>query len=76
MPHFTCRGSCEKCNECALLAYFDPADEYWCGNCIDNAETNAAEAAWERHCEDFHDGGSTQSWNDGQPPKAKKDYIR
>lgn len=24
-----------------------------CDNCADNA----AEAAWERHCEDFHDGG-------------------
>ena len=30
--------------------------EYICENC----EQNAAEAAWERHCEAFHDGGSTQ----------------
>jgi len=27
----------------------------------ENEEQNRAEAAWERHCEDFHDGGDT-SW--------------
>lgn len=47
-----------------------------CEACLDNLNTNAAEAAWERHCEDFHDGGSTQPWNDGQPTTAKTDYIK
>jgi len=27
---------------------------------IDNYRNNEAQAAWERHCEDFHDGGSTR----------------
>lgn len=31
-------------------------EEEWCHPCADNE----AEAAWERHCEDFHDGGSTR----------------
>ena len=34
----------------------EATDEVWCHSCADNA----AEAAYERHCEDFHDGGSTQ----------------
>lgn len=25
-----------------------------------DCEQNRAEAAWERHCEDFHDGGCTR----------------
>ena len=35
--------------------------EFLCTSCLDNA----AEAAWERHCEDFHDGGSTR-WPDAE----------
>lgn len=34
----------------------DDYDEIVCDNC----KQNAAETAWERHCEDFHDGGSTR----------------
>jgi hypothetical protein len=30
--------------------------EFICGGC----EQNRAESAWERHCEDFHDGGCTR----------------
>jgi hypothetical protein len=30
--------------------------EIICDDCLQNA----AERAWERHCEDFHDGGSTR----------------
>lgn len=51
-------GACEKCG-CELkgeAAYIDATDEVWCHSCADNA----AEAAWERHCEDFHDGGCTR----------------
>lgn len=55
MPTFTKRGLCEKCNEPAHLAYSDHADEYWCDNCL----SSDAEAAWERHCAAFHDGGDT-----------------
>ena len=46
---------CDKCD--APTA--NPEDcygEFICEDC----EQNAAEAAWERHCEDFHDGGSTR----------------
>jgi hypothetical protein len=49
---------CEKCG-CELngeAAHIDVTDEIWCHSCADNA----AEAAWERHCEDFHDGGCTR----------------
>jgi hypothetical protein len=49
-------SKCEKCGcdlagEVALVN-----DEEWCHSCADNA----AEAAYERHCEDFHDGGCTR----------------
>ncbi len=54
--------SCDKCGRYFLI---DPEEfleleefgnEVLCSNC----EQNAAEAAWERHCEDFHDGDSTE----------------
>lgn len=48
---------CEKCG-CKLngeAAYMEHADEVWCHSCADNA----AEAAYERFCEAFHDGGDT-----------------
>lgn len=49
---------CEKCG-CKLngeAAYIEAADEVWCHSCADNA----AEAAYERYCERFHDGSSTE----------------
>jgi hypothetical protein len=49
---------CEKCG-CELngeAALIEATDEVWCHSCADNA----AEAAYERHCEDFHDGGCTR----------------
>lgn len=49
---------CEKCGSelGGEKAYIESADEVWCHPCADNA----AEAAYERHCEDFHDGGCTR----------------
>lgn len=47
--------TCERCDgPCA-----NPENEYGEFIC-DNCEQNAAEAAYERYCEDFHDGGATQ----------------
>lgn len=46
------------CDKCGTLTT-QPEDDYGefiCVDCLQNAE----EAAWERHCEDFHDGGSTR----------------
>jgi ribosomal protein L37AE/L43A len=45
------------CDKCGSLTIKDEDDygEFVCEDC----EQNAAEAAWERHCEDFHDGGAT-----------------
>lgn len=46
---------CHRCN--ALVGGIeDEYGEFICEDC----EQNAAEAAWERHCEAFHDGGATQ----------------
>ena len=55
-----------RCNECDLLidsdddpecfGEFGKAEETLCESC----RQNKAEAAWERHCEDFHDGGCTR----------------
>jgi hypothetical protein len=45
--------------DCCEKATSNPENEYGeiiCDNCLQNK----AEAAWERHCEDFHDGGSTK----------------
>lgn len=45
---------CEKCG-CELngeAALIEALDEVWCHSCADNA----AEAAWERYCENFHGG--------------------
>ena len=45
---------CDKCD----APTSNPEDCYGeivCASCLGNA----AEAAWERHCEAFHDGGST-----------------
>jgi hypothetical protein len=46
------------CDKCGSLTT-QPEDEYCEFVCID-CQQNAAEAAWERHCEDFHEGGSTR----------------
>jgi hypothetical protein len=46
---------CDRCAEPTANAENDYG-EFICDDC----EQNAAEAAWERHCEDFHDGGCTR----------------
>ncbi len=43
---------CECCD--APTALENEYGEFICDDC----EQNAAEAAWERHCEAFHDGGA------------------
>lgn len=48
-------NQCDRCGELTI----QPENEYGefiCESCLDNA----AEAAYERFCEDFHDGGATQ----------------
>ena len=47
---------CEHCHRRTELWYHDSTDEYLCDNCIQSL----AETSWERHVEDFHDGGSTR----------------
>lgn len=52
-----CSGKgCVTCERCGCTAP-DAADDgdSLCGDCA----SDRAEAAYERHCEDFHDGGST-----------------
>jgi len=46
-----------RCDKCQALTTNPENDygEFICEDC----EQNAAEAAWERFCADFHDGGST-----------------
>ncbi len=46
---------CERC-DCATTNPENEYGEFICDNC----EQNAAEAAYERHCEDFHDDGCTR----------------
>lgn len=64
---------CEECialPRCACCGGFMPAPgwfndrhgEFWCKSCVDNENTCLAEDAYERQCEDFHDGGSTAPW--------------
>lgn len=52
-----------RCTECerqgVVIFTANPENEYGEFICVD-CEQNRAEAAWERHCEDFHDGGSTR----------------
>lgn len=56
-----CDGKgCIRCEACGCdtrgeMAFMDHVGESWCHPCADNYE-----AAWERHCEDFHDGGATR----------------
>lgn len=46
---------CDECNHEAWMSE-NEYGEFICDDC----EQNAAEAAYERHCEDFHDGGCTR----------------
>lgn len=46
---------CDRC-DCPTDAPENEYGEHVCDDC----EQNRAEAAYERLCEDFHDGGSTQ----------------
>ena len=50
-------GFPKLCDKCNVVTFSDENEfgEYICDDC----EQNAAELAWERHCEDFHDGGAT-----------------
>lgn len=50
---------CERCEATACLTE-DDFGTILCAGCAQSA----AEAAWERLCEDFHDGGSTAPWPD------------
>lgn len=47
-----------KCDTCGAPTVSGENDygEFICDDC----EQNAAETAYERYCEDFHDGGSTR----------------
>ncbi len=49
---------CERCETFVAAAKVSENEygEYICEDC----EQNAAESAYERLCEDFHDGGSTR----------------
>lgn len=46
---------CERC-DCSTANPENEYGEFICDDC----SQNAAEAAYERHCEDFHDGGCTR----------------
>lgn len=48
-------NKCTTCDAPALTGE-NEYGEFICDNC----EQNAAEAAYERHCSDFHDGGATR----------------
>lgn len=52
-------GAC-PCGRLTALYHCEHLDEYLCEECLNNANQDAAENAWERLCEDFHDGGSTR----------------
>jgi hypothetical protein len=51
----TAYNACFKCDAPTI----NPENDYGEFIC-DDCEQNAAEAAYERHCVDFHDGGSTR----------------
>lgn len=42
--------------------------EIFCTNC----QQNAAEAAYERLCEDFHDGGSAAPWPENERRRVEE----
>lgn len=64
--HYSKCGPCDKCEEVASLIETDWG-EMWCENCLQSA----AEAAYERMCEDFHDGGNT-SFPDGERKRMEE----
>jgi hypothetical protein len=51
----TTSNRCDPCGQLTCNAE-NEYGEFICDDCAQNA----AEAAWERHCEDFHDGGCTR----------------
>jgi hypothetical protein len=57
---------CERC-DCATTNPENEYGEFICDDC----EQNAAERAYERMCEDFHDGGST-SWPDAERKRTEE----
>ncbi len=46
---------CDECNHPSWMTE-NEYGEFICDDC----QQSKAEAAWERHCEDFHDGSSTK----------------
>lgn len=48
----------QNCDRCTAPTA-NPENDYGEFIC-DNCEQNSAEAAYERHCEDFYDGGATR----------------
>jgi hypothetical protein len=48
---------CSNC-DCRTLNPENECGEFICDDC----EQNAAEAAYERQCEDFHCGGGSEGW--------------
>jgi ribosomal protein L37AE/L43A len=62
---------CERCLNDKVEVFQDPDDsefgEWLCSNC----RQNMAEAAYERMCEDFHDGGS-QAWPDAERKRIEE----
>jgi hypothetical protein len=46
---------CDQCNGTTTTNPENDYGEHVCDSCLDNA----AERAYERHCEAFHDGGDT-----------------
>lgn len=61
------RITCEKCGDPIENAVLDDYDRYICLDC----QSDEAEAAYERMCEDFHDGGST-AWPDAERKRMEK----
>lgn len=66
MRHTVEHGAC-SCNRVTELYHYEPTDEYLCEDCAQNK----AEAAYERMCEDFHDGGST-AWPDAERKRMEE----
>jgi hypothetical protein len=62
------QNHCDKCGRLTTNKE-DDYGEFICTDCRDNE----SERAWERHCQDFHDGGSTKfrSYQDIQAEARK-----
>lgn len=65
---------CDRC-ECAIAvapgSVTAPQPNAYGEFICDDCEQNAAEAAYERMCEDFHDGGST-AWPDSERKRMEE----